>query len=218
MMMPIIAKMLSRVARDEQAADRADERHRQRQHDRERVHEAAELRGQHHVDQDDRPGTARSPGLANDSAMISRLALEARSVNPSGRPDAPAMRVDVLDGGPERLALQVRVDHDLPLPRLVIDLRRPGVADDARQVAELHDRRPSGRAASGSRPCAGSFRSVSGSRTRTSYCLPPSWNLRHLVAADEQPHRRSDCRGAHAERRPPARGRCCTDTCGLPPS
>ena len=52
-MMPIIEPIAIEFLREEEAEDGADDRERQRHHDRERVDEALELRGEHEVDEDD---------------------------------------------------------------------------------------------------------------------------------------------------------------------
>ena len=54
MMKPITEKMLSVRAEEHQREEHADQRQRQRGHDRERLQEAAELRGEHEVDEDHR--------------------------------------------------------------------------------------------------------------------------------------------------------------------
>ena len=54
MMKPMIEKMLSVVLVSSQRQQHADQRQRQRHHDRDRLQEAAELRGEHQVDEDHR--------------------------------------------------------------------------------------------------------------------------------------------------------------------
>ena len=135
------AEQVERHARSSaEPAERADHRERQREHHGERVHEALELRGEHHVDHEHARARARARTAATPSCIASAWP-ESASVTPSGRISA-AICARVRDRGAELLALEVRRDRHAALAVDARDRRRRGAGLDRHQVAQLdHARR-----------------------------------------------------------------------------
>ena len=135
-MIPIRLNRFSEWPNSQQRAERAGHRHRQREHHRERLHPALELRREHHEDHE-HAEPDRDAGLLEALRHLLRVARE-RDVHVR-RQDLGADRERharrLLHADP----VEVRADRHAALAIVARDLRRRRAELGAHDVAQLHD-------------------------------------------------------------------------------
>jgi hypothetical protein len=159
-----------RAALEEERDDGSDDRQRQRRHDRRRVHEALELRGEHEVDEDEAEQERERHVRVR---LVHHLDLAAPHVADAGRQGLLRDRgLELGDDVRQRSTVRRRRDEDDALALVVLDLGGPLGARDGGQIRERHEATRCGDAEV--RDEAALLRSSSSRRTRMSSSSPVS--------------------------------------------